>query len=343
MNRRERFLLACQRKSVDRPPIWVMRQAGRYLPEYRKLKETYRFQDLVQTPDLAVEVTLQPLKRYPLDAAITFSDILVIPEALGQPYHFADQGGISMDFVLETEEQIQQLEGEGISEKLSYVAEAQKLLRRELGDECALLGFCGSPWTLASYMTSAHGMGNSTRLIEMAESRPELFSKLMQLLSEACADYLNLQAQSGVDAVQLFDSAATTCPLNHYDQWSVRWMKEIREQLPAHLPVIVYARETGKRIDILKESAADIISVDEGSDLPQIYDEVGEQFGVQGNLRPEVMSEAPETVVKEAEQLLMQMGDKPGYLFNLGHGIKPDARPESMQALVETVTQWKHD
>ena len=206
MNSRDRFLKTAQLEKTDRPPVWLMRQAGRYLPEYRELKSKYDFITLVKTPELATEITLQPLKRFPLDAAIIFSDILVIPEALGQPYNFRDGGGIQMEYCLSNKSQIEALDDSAITEKLNYVSEALKLTKKSIGDTKALLGFCGSPWTLACYMIDGGSSPNFSRTAQFAQRNPKEFSLLMEKLSQSIIHYLNMQIDAGVDSVQIFDS-----------------------------------------------------------------------------------------------------------------------------------------
>ena len=193
MTSRERFLAAALNKPVDRTPIWIMRQAGRYLPEYRKLKEHYSFLQMVQTPDLATTVTLQPLQRFPLDAAILFSDILVIPEAMGQPYHFRDAGGIGMDYLLDTPERIDALREQDMRTQLSYVGQAIRQIRNELGADTALLGFGGSPWTLAAYMVEGGSSKQFMRLKNLYYNEKTVFEQLMSKLVTALIEYFNLQ------------------------------------------------------------------------------------------------------------------------------------------------------
>ncbi len=208
MNSREIFTAACRNKKSDRPPVWIMRQAGRYLPEYRALKEKYTFLDMVRSPDLATEVTLQPMKRFPLDAAIIFSDILVIPEAMGQPFNFRETGGISMGFSIDSEERVTWLNTSDIAEKLKYVTDALRQTRSELGEEKALIGFGGSPWTLASYMVEGGSSKNYALIKKMFYAQPALFDSLLSKITEAVITYFKAQIDAGVDAIQIFDSWA---------------------------------------------------------------------------------------------------------------------------------------
>ncbi len=213
-----------------------MRQAGRYLPEYRELKAQHDFVTMVRTPELAAEVTLQPLRRFPLDAAIIFSDILVIPEALGQGYHFRDQGGIGMDYLLDTKAKIEALDATKIAEKLKYVADALTLTRSKLGEDTALLGFCGSPWTLACYMVEGGSAKDFIKIKQLAWDQPELFEQLMQKLTDGIVEYLHMQIDAGADALQIFDSWGAICPATHYEAWSLRWIHHGPDDLPEAPP-----------------------------------------------------------------------------------------------------------
>jgi len=224
---RRRFQDACRCLPVDRPPLWLMRQAGRALPEYRKLKETYTFVQLVQNPELAVEVTLQPVRRFGFDAAILFSDILVIPEALGQTYHFKETGGVQMDFAVTTKADIEKLSVERVVERLSYVDKALRILRKELGNETALIGFSGSPWTLATFMMEGASVPKYSRALQLFREEPKTYYALAEKLTTAVTAYLQMQIAAGVDAVQIFDSHGGHLAATEFQEASGRWMKEI--------------------------------------------------------------------------------------------------------------------
>ena len=315
-----------------------MRQAGRYLPEYRELKTQHDFVTMVRTPELATEVTLQPLKRFQLDAAIIFSDILVIPEALGQGYHFRDQGGIGMEYLLDTPEKIDALDASKISEKLSYVAEALTLTRSRLGDDTALLGFCGSPWTLACYMIEGGSAKDYTAIKKMAWNHPEQFEALMQKLTDAIVDYLHMQIDAGADALQIFDSWGAICPSNHYEAWSLRWIHHIIKALEDRVPVILYAKGMGHKAPDLIHTGASILSLDWTINLRRTRQSLGGGIAVQGNLDPAVLTTTPDITRREARRVLDEAGDRPGFIFNLGHGMLPSARIDCVEALMEVVT-----
>ena len=342
MNSRERFLAAANCQPVDRPPVWLMRQAGRYLPEYRALKTKHDFVTMVRTPELATEVTLQPLQRFPLDAAIIFSDILVIPEALGQDYHFRDQGGIGMDYLLDSPQKIATLDSSKIAVKLNYVAEALKQTRSQLGNEKALLGFSGSPWTLACYMVEGGSAKDFVAIKQLALGQPEYFEQLMQTLTTAITEYLNMQIDAGVDAVQIFDSWAALCPYTHYEAWSLHWIRKIIEQLGDQVPVILYAKGMGHKVTEQTSTGASILSLDWTMQLSQVRKDLGDTIALQGNLDPVILTTTPETTRIEAQNLLDEITSTPGFIFNLGHGMIPSTKIECVEALMEVITGQKN-
>lgn len=341
MTPRDRFLAAAHCHPVDRAPIWLMRQAGRYLPEYRALKAEHDFLTMVRTPELATEVTLQPLRRFPLDAAIIFSDILVIPEALGQGYHFRDQGGIGMDYLLDTEEKIEALDARKITEKLSYVGKALEMTRAELGTDHALLGFCGSPWTLACYMVEGGSAKDFIAIKKLAWDNPTLFDSLMRKLTTAIVDYLHMQIDSGADALQIFDSWGSICPAIHYESWSLRWIHQIIGELKKRVPVILYAKGMGHKAANLIHTGASVLSLDWTIDMRRARGSI-KTTAVQGNLDPITLTTTPEIVQKEAMRVLSDAGTAPGFIFNLGHGMVPSAKIECVEALMEVVTGRKN-
>lgn len=342
MTPRQRFLAATHQQAVDRPPIWLMRQAGRYLPEYRKLKTQYDFVTMVRTPELAAEVTLQPMRRFPLDAAIIFSDILVIPEALGQGYHFRDQGGIGMDYLLDTRAKIEALDNTKIAENLKYVAEALTLTRSKLGEDTALLGFCGSPWTLACYMVEGGSAKDFVKIKQLAWDQPELFGRLMKKLTDGIVEYLHMQIDAGADALQIFDSWGAICPATHYETWSLRWINHIIKELKERVPVILYAKAMGHKANDLMKTGAKILSLDWTMNLRHMRQSIGSGAAVQGNLDPVVLTTTPEITRREAQRVIDDAGNQPGFIFNLGHGMVPSAKIECVEALMEVVTGQKN-
>jgi len=347
LTNRQRFVNACHCRAVDRPPLWLMRQAGRALPEYRKLKETYTFLDLVQTPELAAEVTLQPIRRFGFDAAILFSDILVIPEAMGQAYRFRETGGVVMDFTVRDRTDIARLSVERVTERLGYVDKALRLLRTELGDETALIGFAGSPWTLATFMMEGGSAEKYTRALALFREDRKTYFALAEKLTAAITAYLQMQADAGVDALQIFDSHGGHLPAADFQEASGRWMREIITRLTpdtSHLtcPVIVFSLGTHGNWPDLVATGANVLGIDWQFSLAEARKLLPESVALQGNLSPALLSDAtPDDVAHEAKRLLVEMSGRPGYIFNLGHGVTPGAKLENIAALVETVRSFK--
>ncbi|MEO0794870.1 MAG: uroporphyrinogen decarboxylase [Verrucomicrobiota bacterium] len=338
MTSKERFIAAANCQAVDRPPIWIMRQAGRYLPEYRKLKEQYDFVTMVRTPDLATEVTLQPLRRFALDAAIVFSDILIVPEALGQPYHFREAGGIGMDFRLETPADLDRLApASAIPEKLNYIAQALKQVDGEIGSDRAVLGFAGSPWTLACYMVEGGSSKDFTAIKALFYEHRKQFDSLMEKLSEAVTELLKMQLAAGADCVQIFDSWASACPGPDYHEMSLKWIRRIIDALPEETRIILFAKGMVHHLESLSASGAKVLGIDWTVDLPKTRQLAPDTVALQGNLDPSLLSTNPQVVKTAAEELLNGMNNAPGHIFNLGHGILPSAKIECVETLVETV------
>lgn len=337
---RERFLRACRSKPNVYPPVWLMRQAGRVLPEYRALKEKYTFLQLVQTPDLATEVTVQPVRRFGFDAAIFFSDILVIPEAMGQAYNFLEGGGIEMSFAIQSAADVDRLQVEGVRSRLDYVPTAQRLCRTALGPDRALIGFAGSPWTLANFMLEGGSAREATRARVMLNTEPAVFERLMEKLTVAVAEYLRMQVEAGVDAVQIFDSLGGLLPAHQYEAASGRWIREIIRRLDGSVPVIVFGKGANDAWASLVATGADILSVDWVMDLAEVRKRLPQQVGVQGNLDPAVLQTRPDAVRREVNGLLERMRGLPGHIFNLGHGVPPSASLENLETLVQTIREF---
>ena len=342
MTSRERFLAAASCQPLDRPPVWIMRQAGRYLPEYRALKAKSSFLEMVRTPELAAEVTLQPLRRFALDAAIIFSDILVIPEALGQGYKFRDAGGIEMDFKLETKAQLDRLDPVGVAARLDYVGKALERVKTELKGEKALLGFGGSPWTLGTYMLEGGSADEFQRSKAVFYSDRPLFNALMEKLTAALIEYFQMQIRAGADAIQIFDSWGGILAGQDYEAASLRWIRDIIAALPKGFPIILYAKGTPTQFTDQAFSGASVLGVDWTVDLGVVRKLVPGNIALQGNLDPVLMNTTPEIVRHEVTRLLETMRGANGHIFNLGHGIMPQAKIECVEALVDTVTRWKN-
>ena len=335
---RERFLKACRCQPVDRPPVWLMRQAGRALPEYRKLKQKYSFLELVQNPELATEVTLQPVRRFGFDAAILFSDILVVPEAMGQPYRFRDTGGIEMDFAIRTKADVDRLSTERVTRRLSYVDKALRMLRKELGSRTALIGFSGSPWTLATFMMEGGSAQKYTRALTLFRDDPRTFRALIKKLTEAVTAYLKMQIAAGVDAVQIFDSHGGHLSANEFQAASGQWMKQIVSSLGSKVPAIVFSLGTHHNWQDLVGTGANVLGIDWQFPLREAQNVVPSNVALQGNLAPTLLADGtPDDVARATSAVLVEMLGRPGHIFNLGHGLPPTAKLENIETLVNTV------
>ena len=340
MTPKERILNAFGCLAVDRRPIWLMRQAGRCLPEYRELRKKYSFRQLIQVPALAAEVTLQPIHRFGFDAAIMFSDILVVPEALGQGYRFRDNGGVVMDYALEDKDAIAQLESQKLTERLQYVAQAIKLVKGILSQQTALLGFAGSPWTLANFMLEGGSARKPLKALELFHRERGLFELLAEKLTLAVIEFLKMQVEAGVDAIQIFDSMGGLLPPEDFELGSGQWIYAITSALGGKLPVIVYSKGT-RNWKALVRTGAQVIGLDHGVELAEANKQLPATMALQGNLNPELLRMArPAEVAQEATRLLEQMRGRDGYIFNLGHGVPPETRMENLEALAQTVRSF---
>ncbi len=345
-----------------------MRQAGRALPEYRKLKEKFTFLQLVQNPELAVEVTLQPVRRFGFDAAILFSDILVIPEAMGQSYRFRETGGVVMDFAVHSRADIEKLSLEQVCERLSYVDKALRLLRKELGDQTALIGFSGSPWTLATFMMEGGSAERYTKALALFREERKAYFALADKLTVAISAYLRMQIAAGVDALQIFDSHGGQLSSTEFQEASGRWMREIVTQVskpadaaigqaglktgdtagsgsPAtssQVPIIVFSLGTHGNWSDLVGTGANVLGIDWQFPLAEARKLIPAGTGLQGNLAPSLLNDAtPQAVARETQAVLDAMKGRAGHIFNLGHGLTPGAKLENISALVETVQSFK--
>ena len=293
---------------------------------------------MVRTPDLAVEVTLQPLRRFPqLDAAILFSDILVIPEALGVGYRFRDEGGIAMERALVTSADVDGLSVAGAADRLHYVYQALALLRRSLGQEKALLGFAGSPWTLACYLIEGGGSEDFPRTKAMVKSDPKLLHRLLGILADAVAEYLTRQFAAGADAIQIFDSWAGALQGADYEEFSLRYIRAVLERLPVGAPVILYAKGKSPQAAALASTGVPCLGVDWTMPLSGVRRLAGRPLCLQGNLDPEFMVGEPAAAHAAAREVIADNAGDPGHIFNLGHGITPQARIETFQAVLDAV------
>ncbi|HUA68576.1 MAG TPA: uroporphyrinogen decarboxylase [Candidatus Saccharimonadales bacterium] len=338
---RQRFLDACHCQAVDRPPVWLMRQAGRALPEYRKLKAKYTFLELVRTPELAAEVTLQPIQRFDFDAAILFSDILVVAEGLGQGYNFRDGGGIEMKFALRTVDDIKELSVSALPHRLAYIPRALELVKASLGKETALIGFAGSPWTLANFMLEGGSTNEFTQGKKLFYSEPKIFSMLMKKLTAAITRLLQMQILAGADVVQIFDSLGGLLSGDAFAAASASWIKQIVSALKNDVPVIVFSKDVHDNWTTLVDTGANVLGIDWTIRLADVRAKLPKHVGLQGNLDPSLLLTKPEIVATETNRILTEMRGVRGHIFNLGHGVPPEAKLENIAALVETVKNFR--
>lgn len=335
------FIRALARQSVDYTPIWIMRQAGRYLPEYREIRAKVKdFLTLCKTPELACEVTLQPIKRFALDAAIIFSDILTIPDAMGLGLEFHNNEGPRFQSVVQDPESISKLIIPDVAEELAYVMAAIKLVKQELQGKLPLIGFSGSPWTLATYMVEGGSSKTFSQVKKLLFTEPAAFTQLLEKLVTAVSIYLKEQINAGVDAVMLFDTWGGLLTPHDYQQYSLQPMREIIKNLKAEhadIPVIMFTKNGGLWLHEMMASGADAIGLDWTIDIGVARKEVNGQVVLQGNMDPSILYAKPERIRQEVLRLLESYGHFPGHIFNLGHGIYPDVPPENVAILVDSV------
>jgi len=335
----EVLLQALRGESVARTPVWIMRQAGRYLPEYRKTREKAGdFMSLCRNRDFATEVTLQPLARFDLDAAILFSDILTIPDALGLELSFTPGEGPRFAKPLRDEESIKALPRIDPNQELGYVMNAVSSIKAALQGRVPLIGFSGSPWTLACYMIEGQGSRDFALTKQMMYGRPELMLSLLDHLVDCVSDYLLAQIEAGVDVVQIFDTWGGLLAPERYRDFSFNPMERIIERIkPTGVPVITFTKGSGALLHLLKGSSADCIGLDWMVNLRRARDELGASRPVQGNLDPSVLLTNEAVVDQEIARILGENNAQPGHIFNLGHGITPQVDPELVRFLVRRV------
>jgi uroporphyrinogen decarboxylase len=338
------FIRAIQRKPVERAPVWLMRQAGRYLPEYRLTRQKAGdFLSLCKNKELACEVTLQPLRRFPLDAAILFSDILTIPEAMGLGLAFVEGGGPKFARPIRDKLAIDALSLPDINHDLGYVMDAVRLIRQEMPANLPLIGFAGSPWTLACYMIEGEGSKDFKRTLKLMYDEPEAFHRLLAKLATSVSKYLSEQIISGVNSVMLFDTWGGILSTHNYQSFSLRYMHqivaELKEKHP-EIPVTLFTKGGGQWLSLIANTGCDVIGVDWTVDLSVARNTVGQKVALQGNLDPTVLLTSGACIRREVKQVLASFGKGPGFIFNLGHGITPDVPPENVAIMVDAVREF---
>jgi uroporphyrinogen decarboxylase len=339
----DRFIKALLRQPVDRTPVWMMRQAGRYLPEYRATrKQAGNFMNLCQTPELACEVTLQPLRRYPFDAAILFSDILTIPDAMGQGLYFEEGEGPRFRKVIREPADVEALPDIDVAGELSYVTDAVALIRRELDGSVPLIGFSGSPWTLATYMIEGGGSKDFRIAKQFLYDHPEAMHRLLEILAEAVTQYLNAQIEAGAQAVQIFDTWGGILTTPAYREFSLAYMSKIVSRLTAEqdgqrIPVILFTKNGGLWLEDIAASGCQCVGLDWTIEIGNARQRIGSQVALQGNMDPSILYASPTRIRAEVARILADFGAGNGHVFNLGHGITPGVNPDNVAAFVEAV------
>jgi uroporphyrinogen decarboxylase len=333
------------RQPVERTPVWIMRQAGRYLPEYLETRAAAgSFMNLCQTPELACEVTLQPLRRFDLDAAIIFSDILTIPDAMGLKLYFVTGEGPKFEHPLRSAEEIRALPRPDVADQLRYVTDAVALTRRELDGKVPLIGFSGSPWTLATYMIEGGSSKTFGRAKKLLYQDPELAHLLLGKLADTVTDYLNAQIAAGAQAVQIFDTWGGALSFQAYREFSLRYMSRIvdglkRESEGRQVPVILFSKGCNTQLEVLADSGCDALGLDWTITLDEARRRVGDRVALQGNLDPSILLADADVIRREVAATLESFGSGNGHVFNLGHGITPDVDPDHLAALISSVRE----
>ena len=339
----DRFLRALLKEPVDMTPVWMMRQAGRYLPEYKASRaKAGDFMTLCKTPELATEVTIQPLDRFPLDAAILFSDILTVPDAMGLGLYFAEGEGPRFERPVRTKADIDKLFTPAMDKELGYVMDAVSMIRRELNGRVPLIGFTGSPWTLATYMVEGSSSKEYAKVKGMLYDQPQLMHQLLDKLADTIIDYLNAQIESGAQAVMIFDTWGGVLTTRDYKEFSLRYMQKIvdglnREHDGRKVPVVMFSKGGCQWLEAQAETGVDALGLDWTLDIGLARERVGDKVALQGNMDPCVLYASPERIREEVATILKSYGKGSGHVFNLGHGIHQFVDPEHAKAFIEAV------
>jgi uroporphyrinogen decarboxylase len=337
------LLRALLRQPVPRTPLWIMRQAGRYLPEYRATREQAGdFMSLCRNPELACEVTMQPLRRYKLDAAILFSDILTVPDALGLGLYFVTGEGPKFERPVRSASDIRKLPDVDVSDSLGYVFDAVRTIRRELDGMVPLIGFAGSPWTVGTYMVEGGSSREFPIIKGLVKEDPAALEGMLAKVASITTDYLNAQIEAGAQAVQIFDTWGSALDRDDYRRFSLASMQQIvdgliREKDGRRIPVILFTKGAGEYLEDMAETGADALGVDWTTSLADARKYVQDKVALQGNLDPATLRESPEVIRQGVADTLASYGKGPGHVFNLGHGITPDIEPDHLAVLVDAV------
>jgi uroporphyrinogen decarboxylase len=338
--RESRFLRACRRERVDRPPVWFMRQAGRYMAEYRALRQNYSLLQLCRTPDLATQVTLQPVRRIELDAAILFSDLLLPLAPLGIPFDFIAGEGPSIERPVRSAADIDALRSPDPRESLAFTFAAIRQIKRELGDTLPLIGFAGAPFTLASYAIEGGPSNNFAMTKSLMYADSGAWHRLADKLARFVADYLVAQIEAGVDAVQVFDSWVGALNAEDYREFALPHTQKIFRAIDGRVPTIHFGVNTGAILHLMREAGGDVIGADWRIGLDEAWERIGTDRGIQGNLDPTLLLGPRDRLFNGARDVLARAAGRPGHIFNLGHGILPSTPVEHVQALARFVHQY---
>lgn len=336
LTRKQRFLGAIARKPVDRPPVWLMRQAGRYLPAYQKVKKNYTFLAMCRLPDVAAEISIQPLDILGVDAVIVFNDILIPLERMGQQVDFTEQGP-ALAPAARTPKILQSMH-RGVFDETPPVYDSIAEIRRRIGGDVPILGFAGSPFTLATYMVEGVCSKSLRYIKELLFGNPALLERTLDILTETVIDYLRIQIRAGADAVQIFDTWAGELSRVDYRRFAAPYQRRIVDAIQNEgTPVILYVKGSSPFLDEMKATGASVLSVDWRIGLREVSDRLGEETVLQGNLDPVALYAPPEVVSRLTQQILGDLGRTTGHIVNLGHGVLPETPVESVQSLIETV------
>lgn len=342
----DRYLRALQKQPVDVTPVWMMRQAGRYLPEYRATRaQAGDFMSLCRNAELACEVTLQPLRRYPLDAAILFSDILTIPDAMGLGLYFETGEGPKFERPISSLADVKKIPKLDPTDELGYVMNAVSTIRRELKGEVPLIGFSGSPWTLATYMVEGGSSKVFGKIKKMAFAEPQTLHLLLDKLADSVIDYLNAQIKAGAQSLMVFDSWGGVLSSRDYNEFSLQYMHKIvdgliREYDGRKVPVTLFTKNGGQWIEAIAATGCDAVGLDWTINIGDAKRRVGDKVALQGNMDPSMLHGTPERIREEVATILKDFGPGNGHVFNLGHGITPDVDPENAGVFINAVHEF---
>ncbi len=334
------FLSACKRGKVKRTPIWIMRQAGRYLPQYRKLRTKYGIFEICKKPELCAEVTLMPIEEFGFDAAIMFADIMLPLEGIGVNVEIMEERGPHIEHPIKALRDVERLK-EFDTDSVGFVMDSVKLVRKNLTKRTALIGFSGAPFTLASYLIEGGPSRSFSKTKELMYSKPEVWQELMRKLTDMVENYLEAQIRAGTEAIQLFDSWVGCLSPSDYEKYVLPYSKRIFKKLEGKAPLIHFGTQTSSLLRLMKEAGGDIMGIDWRIDLMKAWRELGNDIAIQGNLDPAVLLGKPDFVVENTKELLAKVDGKKGHIFNLGHGILPDTPVENVRRLVDTVHDYR--